>query len=518
MQENVIVTGWGWKEYAVAAAAALEALGGRADVVGMSKRRLPEFMETEAVKWKHVYLVGMSLGGDEARLAAALRRLGGAKRVAWISGLPMSESQEKSMAPLLKVFQFGGGPFGGSLVEAVGKAFKRDVSRFLPFAKENAKIPKSVPPYHKLLEAAMHAYRSYRDLDSYATAVRYLAESVPEEAWSPEMKGLVESYVRWGGRELVGNGRMMCELREEIERVAGHSGARVLILGESGTGKETVALQIHTKSPRRNEPFYAFNCASVNPTLLESRFFGHEKGAFTGADRREAGLFELADGGTLFLDEIGELPSDAQGVLLRVLEGGRFMRLGGREEIKTDVRLVTATNRNLPAMVRQGKFRADLFMRLNVVQIRVPPLREHKEDIRDIADHWWFGRFRRHLASGQIEALNDYSYPGNVRELLNLLERAAVLGETDFRRLVDNHVRMNAGLYEDDVAEETSGDALDDVLARHVRKIFLKNARNISRTAEVLRISRNTLKRYLGTLSANLLPDANDGVRKGQKT
>ena len=500
MKNDLIVTGWGWKEYAVAAAAALRALKGEAEVVGMSKRRLPEFLEAEGAKWKRIFLVGMSLAGDEARLAAALKRLGGAKRVTWISALAMSESQRRLVAPHLKALEFGGGPFNGSLVAAVGKAFDAEVGDLMPFAREGARIPKSVPPYHELLAAAMYAYRNYRDIDSYATAIRYLANGIAEPAWSPELRSLVAHYRRYGSRELVGKGALMRELREDIGRIAAHPEARVLILGESGTGKETVALQIHTRSPRRNEPFFAFNCASVNPELLESRFFGHEKGAFTGADKQSIGLFELADGGTLFLDEIGEMPLEAQGTLLRVLEGGRFMRLGGHEEIKTDVRLVTATNRNLPKMVREGKFREDLFMRLNVVQIRVPALREHREDIRDIADIWWFERFRKHLAEEQIAALMTYDYPGNVRELLNLLERAAVLDETDFARLVAKHREMNAGLFDSDQGRSGDGiapDELEEVIRRHVKKVFLKYARNLSRASAALRISRNTLRKYV---------------------
>ncbi len=496
---TLILTGWGWKEYAVAAAAALRALGGRAEVLGMSKRRLPEFVDAEGANWKRICLIGLSLAGNEERLAAALKNLGRKTEVTWISGLPMSESQAREIAPLLKAHVFPGGPFNGSLVKAVGAVFKTDVADMLPFAFEGNKIPKTVPPYHELIEAAMYAYRTCQDTASYSTAIRYLAMGVAEEAWSGEMKHLAEQYRRYGNRELVGKGPKMKELRDEISQVAAHPEARVLILGESGTGKETVAQQIHTKSPRRNEPFYAFNCASVTPNLLEDRFFGHEKGAFTNAVRQEPGLFELADGGTLFLDEIGEMPLEAQGVLLRVLEGGRFMRIGGREEIKTDVRLITATNRNLPLLVRQGKFRADLFMRLNVVQLRVPSLREHKEDIRDIADHWWFGRFRRHLADAQISALMSYDYPGNVRELLNLLERAAVLGETDFVRLLDKHREMNAGLYGEMAAGEAGvvPDELEEAVKRHVRNVFYKYAQNLSRTASALKISRNTLRKYV---------------------
>ncbi len=497
--KTLVLTGWGWKEYAVAAAAALDAIGGDAEVMGMSKRRLPEFMEREAHKWKRIVLVGLSLGGDEARLARALKAVRGKTKAMWISALPMGESQKTAIAPLLEVVECEGGPFNGSLVKAVGTAFGADVSRFLPFAYEGARMPKSVPPYHELLAAAMFAYRSYQDETSYSRAIEVLARGVPEESWDQDLKCLVSHYRLYGHRELVGKSATMKELRGYIDRIAAHPEARVLIIGESGTGKETVALQVHAKSPRRNEPFYAFNCASVNPQLLESRFFGHEKGAFTGADRAKPGLFELADGGTLFLDEIGETPLEAQGVLLRVLEGGRFMRVGGRDEIKTDVRLVTATNRNLPRMVKSGKFREDLFMRLNVVQVRVPPLREHKEDIDDIADHWWFGRFRKHLAPEQLAALKDYDYPGNVRELLNLLERAAVLGEGNFKRLVARHREMNAGFEEDDDEAARTGlpDRLDDAMRDHVQRVLRKYALNITRAASALGISRTTLRRWL---------------------
>ena len=496
--KTLIITGWGWKEYAVATAAALDALGGDAEVMGMSKRRLPEFMEAEAALWKRIVLVGLSLGGDETRLAKALAAVKGRTKVVWISGLPMSDSQRRNIAPLLKVVECGGGPFNGSLVKAVGKAFGTDVSRLLPFAYEGTKVAKATMPYHELLAAAMFAYRSYQDGDSYARAIECLARGVPESAWPQELKRLVEHYRRYGHRELVGKSAKMEELKRYIAKIAAHPEARVLILGESGTGKETVALQIHTKSQRCNEPFYAFNCASVNPELLESRFFGHVKGAFTGADRDEVGLFELAEGGTLFLDEIGEMPLAAQGLLLRVLEGGRFMRVGGKDEIKCDVRLITATNRNLSRMVRQGKFREDLFMRLNVVQIRVPALREHKEDIDDIADHWWFGRVRKHLSLSQIAALKDYDYPGNVRELMNLLERAAVLEERDFKRLIARHQEMNAGLEDETQAtQDPVPDLLDEAVRRHVRLVLRKYALNVTRAAVALGISRTTLRKWM---------------------
>lgn len=506
--DTLILTGWGWKEYAVAAAVALKALGGKADVMGMSKRRLPEFLELEGGKWRRIFLVGISLGGDEARLAAALRSHKRTK-VTWISALPMSAEQEKALAPLLDVRRSDGGLFDGSLVKAVGGVFGVDAAPFLPFAVEGGRIPKSVPRYHELICAAMYAYRNYRDEKSYPMAIRYLAEGVREEAWGDDARRIVEHWRRYGSRELIGDSPQMKRLRERINFAAANGDVRVLILGESGTGKEAVAMQIHNRSPRRDEPFFSFNCACVAPNLLESRFFGHEKGAFTGADRLEPGLFELADGGTLFLDEIAELPMEAQGLLLRVLEGGRFMRLGGKEEIETDVRLVTATNRDLPALVREGKFREDLFMRLNVIQLRTPALRERPEDIGTIADNWWFNRFRKHLAEVQKAALSAYSYPGNVRELINVLERACVFRESDFSRVLAEHREMNAGLFTGragvppvraDAATSTSGDLpdeLDEAIRRHVRLIYEKYARNVSKAAAALKITRTTLRKWL---------------------
>ena len=505
MQNTLILTGWGWKEYAVAAAIALKSFGGKADVMGMSKRRLPEFIETDGGKWRHIILIGLSLGGDESRLASALRALKRTK-VTWISTLPMSESQERIVAPFLEVIRANGSLFEGSLVKTVGDVFEVDPSPYLPFAIEGRTIPKSVPRYHELICAAMYAYRNYRDEDSYAMAIRYLAEGVREEAWSDAARRIVEHWRRYGDRELIGDSPQMKELRECINFTATHRDARVLILGESGTGKEAVAMQIHNRSQRRDEPFFSFNCACVAPNLLESRFFGHEKGSFTGADSQKAGLFELADGGTLFLDEIAELPMEAQGLLLRVLEGGRFMRIGGKVEIETDVRLVTATNRNLPALVREGKFREDLFMRLNVIQLRTPSLRARPEDIGTIADNWWFNRFRKHLSDDQKKSLSAYSYPGNVRELVNILERAVVFKTTDFDKVLAEHREMNAGLFSDDAASTHAADSasvadipdnLDDAIRQHVHRVFKKHDCNVSKAAAALNITRMTLRKWL---------------------
>ncbi len=223
----------------------------------------------------------------------------------------------------------------------------------------------------------------------------------------------------------------------EMARRAAESDATVLLLGESGTGKEIVARAIHTWSDRKTSPFVALNCAALPEQLLESEIFGHELGAFTGAIRRKAGKVELANGGTLFLDEIGELKLDVQTKLLRVLQEHQFERVGGTEVITADIRIIAATNKDLREEVQNGAFREDLFFRLNVISLTIPPLRDRKEDILFIANKFierYCAEEARHAptisASGK-KALLGYDWPGNVRELENVLERAIVLGEKD---------------------------------------------------------------------------------------
>lgn len=512
---DIILTGWGWKEYAVAAAVALRALGAKAEVMGMSKRRLPEFLEEHGGGYRAIYIIGISLGGDVERLAKALSSLrAGGTKVVWISSIPLDDPQRKVLPPLIETFETKPKQdlFNGALVKATGEYFKENVSDVMPFAKEGATIPKSIPRYHDLISAAMYAYRNYRDEKTYSEAIRYLACGVSEEGWSERCREAVAHYHRYGGRELVGDSEAIKDLRERINLVAASPDARVLILGESGTGKETVALQIHTRSRRRNEPFLAYNCASVAPQLLESAFFGHERGAFTSADSKKPGLFELANGGTLFLDEVGELPIEAQGILLRVLETRRFMRVGGTVELETDVRLITATNRNLPAMVREGKFRADLYMRINVATLSIPPLRERPEDIARIADSWWLNKFHKHLSDEQKAALAAYSYPGNVRELFNILERAVVFKENDFARLIAEHRQINADLYESSspagrdaivaLSDTDIPDDLDSAIRAHVRRVFTKHGGNVSKAAAALKITRTTLHKWLDGFTA----------------
>jgi Nif-specific regulatory protein len=230
---------------------------------------------------------------------------------------------------------------------------------------------------------------------------------------------------------IIGDSRVMQQLFDVIRRVSG-SRAILLLRGESGTGKELLARTIHELGPRRQRPFVAVHCAALPETLLESELFGHERGAFTGAVSRRPGRFELADHGTLFLDEVGDIPLSVQAKLLRAVQGLGFERLGGQQTIRTDARLLAATHRPLEEMVRQGTFREDLYYRLNVVPVMIPPLRERREDIPLLIDHF-LARFNREhgkhvsISSEALSLLTDYHWPGNVRELEHCLERLVLL-------------------------------------------------------------------------------------------
>jgi len=236
--------------------------------------------------------------------------------------------------------------------------------------------------------------------------------------------------------EIVGSSKPIRQLLKQVEKVA-PSGSTVLILGETGTGKELIARALHRRSKRAGRPFICVNCAAIPQSLITSELFGHEKGAFTGALQRRVGRFEAANGGTLFLDEIGELPMETQIALLRVLQEKEFERVGSNHPISVDVRVITATNRDLRAAVAAGTFRADLFYRLNVFPIAVPSLRERAEDIPLLVEYFVAryskesGKSIRHIGKQTLEYLRGYHWPGNIRELQNVVERAVILSETD---------------------------------------------------------------------------------------
>jgi formate hydrogenlyase transcriptional activator len=243
----------------------------------------------------------------------------------------------------------------------------------------------------------------------------------------------------------------------------------VLILGETGTGKELIAQAIHDWSPRHRKPLVRVNCAAFPAGLVESELFGHERGAFTGADRAREGRFELAHGGTLFLDEIGEMPLETQAKLLRVLQDGMVDRLGGKQPIRVDVRVIAATNSELSVAVKEGTFRADLFYRLNVFPLVLPPLRDRSEDIPELAQHFLkqycvkFNRLCKDIDQESLERLMRYAWPGNVRELENVIERALILSRGSVLRVDEQVLGSRASSI---AASPPAG--LEEVERRHI--------------------------------------------------
>jgi len=297
---------------------------------------------------------------------------------------------------------------------------------------------------------------------------------------------------------IIGESGRMQEVLSLVRRVAG-SDATILIQGESGTGKELIARAIHYASPRAGAPLVSVNCAALPETLLESELFGHEKGAFTGAVAARKGRFELADGGSLFLDEIGDLPLHLQVKLLRVLQEREFERVGSSRPVSVDVRLLAATHRDLEALVRAGRFRDDLYYRINVVSISLPPLRERREDIPLLLDHFVEKFARRNgkrisgLTRDAREALLRYDYPGNVRELENLVERAVVLTRDEVIGLED--LPLGVKEREGETSGETSLTVRVEGLERRMIREALDRADGVqTRAAEILGISERVLR------------------------
>ncbi len=301
---------------------------------------------------------------------------------------------------------------------------------------------------------------------------------------------------------LIGAERGLLDIAAKIQKIAGSNSA-VLIRGESGTGKELIARAIHENSARKNKSFIKVNCAALSPGILESELFGHEKGAFTGAGQRKIGRFELADGGTLFLDEIGDLPPDVQVKILRVLQEKEFERVGGTQLVKADFRLLTATHRNMELLVQQGKFREDLYFRINVIPLAVPALRDRKQDIPVLAQYFvdLFSRDlgkRISLSDAALSALCDYDWPGNVRELKNAIERAVVLAEeTELKPYDFSHNLIASNQLVCDVSQTPLAfdfrDSLQNAEAQELAAALRNSKGNISKAARETHLPRSTL-------------------------
>ncbi|MCD6497113.1 MAG: sigma-54-dependent Fis family transcriptional regulator [Deltaproteobacteria bacterium] len=369
----------------------------------------------------------------------------------------------------------------------------------------NADIPVIIFTAYATVETAVEAMR--------AGAYDYLVKPIDPEVLSMKVEKIVErqhlaqenAVLRKNidtlcqFDEIVGTSKPIQQVLDLIASVA-DSDATVLITGESGTGKELVARAIHRNSPRRYKPFVAVSIGALPSTLVESELFGYEKGAFTGADHMHMGKFEMADAGTLLLDEIGEMDQKIQVDLLRVLEERSFTRLGGSREIDTNARIITATNRDLQVEVREGRFRQDLFYRLNVIEIHLPPLRERGDDILFLARHFLekynakSNRKKQGFSSAAIERLTNYQWPGNVRELENAIERAVVVGKGP--QIQPQDLWLNA---EQSPPKEEKLLPLKEAEKRHILQVLEETDWNVSRSAQILQIDRATLYNKLKT-------------------
>ncbi len=335
-----------------------------------------------------------------------------------------------------------------------------------------------------LARAALWAATELGDFEACRQGIRCLADN-SRKADAPRLEPIVAQYREWGAaRQSDKRNEGMKSIYRQAWALGKQGKCRVLITGETGTGKETIARVIHASSPRVENPFVAFNCADISPQLLEGKLFGYLKGSFTGAIKDYKGAFERANGGTLFLDEVAELPLPAQAGLLRVLQEGRFTPLGSEEEVAVDVRILAATNRNLKEMMQAGKFREDLYYRLNAVALHLPPLRERPEDIESIV----LFHHNQRPTPEQLEALCRYSWPGNVRELLSTLDRARILHDGDLSKVIPHDEPSSGGMADESLAAAARA---------HVKKIHARYGESNARAAKALNISVNTLKKHL---------------------
>ena len=325
--------------------------------------------------------------------------------------------------------------------------------------------------------------------DAYQTEFLARQQSLGRE--NQQLRGALAAGGDHGG--MVGSCPKMQELYRLIERAA-PTDEPILLEGESGTGKELVAAELHRRSRLADRPMVVVNCAALPESLLESELFGHEKGSFTSADAVKRGLFEAADRGTLFIDEIGELAPELQTKLLRVLENGVFRRVGGLKEQRVDVRLIVATNRDLAADVASGRFRDDLYYRINVLTLKLPPLRERLDDLRMLVEHFAGEEWR--FGDGFLHTIQNYGWPGNVRQLRNAIERAKILAEDD-ELLTDNLPPEIVRQSRRPRRAIRDGSEMDEVNRRHVIETYRRHNGNKAKTARELGINRRSLYRML---------------------
>lgn len=327
---------------------------------------------------------------------------------------------------------------------------------------------------------------------SSSTTVLPSSQNTQQVLWNTQVQKSSEN------KTIVYQSEIMGALMKMIDRVA-PSAANILVLGESGTGKELIARHIHEKSNRRNKPFVAINCGALRETLLESELFGHEKGSFTGAYNKKIGLAEAANGGTLFLDEIGELSPGIQAKLLRFIQEGELYRVGGKDPIKVDIRLISATNRELDAEVQRGNFREDLFYRINTIVVNSPPLRRRREDIPALVNHFLGSAAHSYLNRGRnisedaLKTLQKYDWPGNIRELQNVCERLQILSEGHTIMINDLPENIRNPEKADDIIDYDPSLTLHELEKRYILKALAHFGGNKTQAANNLGITIKTL-------------------------
>jgi transcriptional regulator with PAS, ATPase and Fis domain len=327
---------------------------------------------------------------------------------------------------------------------------------------------------------------------SSSTTVLPSSQNTQQVLWNNSVQKSSEN------KTIVYQSEIMGALMKMIDRVA-PSAANILVLGESGTGKELIARHIHEKSNRRNKPFVAINCGALRETLLESELFGHEKGSFTGAYNKKIGLAEAANGGTLFLDEIGELSPGIQAKLLRFIQEGELYRVGGKDPIKVDIRLISATNRELDAEVQRGNFREDLFYRINTIVVSSPPLRRRREDIPALVNHFLGSSTHSYLNRGRqisedaLKMLQKYDWPGNIRELQNVCERLQILSEGHTIMINDLPENVRNPEKADDIIDYDPSLTLHELEKRYILKALAHFGGNKTQAANNLGITIKTL-------------------------
>jgi DNA-binding NtrC family response regulator len=347
------------------------------------------------------------------------------------------------------------------------------------------------------------------DNDEIRLTLRRALERTRLERENRELRERIDR--EWRFENLIGSGSAMAQVFETIRKVA-ETDLTVLVRGESGTGKELVAQALHQRSPRRTRPFVAVNCAAISRELVESELFGHERGAFTGADARRAGRFEAASGGTIFLDEIGDMPTATQAKVLRVLQERTFERVGGQQPVEVDVRVVAATHRDLEDEVRRGRFREDLYYRLKVVEVELPALRERPEDVPALVEHFLtalserLSRPKMPIAPAALARLARHAWPGNARELRNVVEQAAVLAGGP--AIEEEDLRLPAAPANDgapgEAVEGRFSDAKRQAVESFERSFLLAalraNGGNVSRTAAAIGMVRQSLQQKIREL------------------